>query len=405
MTDQALYTLWLLLAGKQGTAKTYRLIRVMNGKEAYHATKAELIPHLGEADSRPFLNKDLRPAQRVLDDCRKKGIDVICYYDPDYPPLLREIDDPPPALFVLGHLPDPEKPAIGVVGTRKCSPNAAAMAASFACSLALSGFQIISGMADGIDTYAHKGSLIKGKASFAVLGCGVDILYPKNNQTLYNLLREHGGLISEYLPSTPPLGSNFPRRNRIISGLSEGVLVVECPQKSGSMNTARHAIEQNRLLFAIPAAPTDRINVGTNQLIKQGAVFCTEPDDIFNEFLPRFADRINPITVRYEPVYRETSQSPKSPSSRKRQPPGGTHPSNGSNPSNGTHPVNGTNPSNGTKPDNGTKPSNGTGPNNGTSPVNETKPDNGAEPLRPKPKSTTGPGAPPTGSPEEIFGC
>ncbi len=302
MTENALYTLWLLLAGKQGTKKTYRLIQAMEVKEAYHATKAELIPHLGEKDAGAFLNKDLRPAKKVLDDCREKGINVVCYHDPDYPAPLREIDDPPPALFVLGKLPTPNKPTVGVVGTRKCSPEAAAMAASFSCSLALSGFQIISGMANGIDTYAHKGSLIKGKASFAILGCGVDILYPKSNETLYRLLKEHGGLISEYLPSTPPLASNFPRRNRIISGLSDGVLVVECPIKSGSMNTAKHAVEQNRLLFAIPAAPSDRINTGTNQLIKHGAVFCTEPDDIFHEFLPRYGDRITPTTVRYIPA-------------------------------------------------------------------------------------------------------
>ena len=291
-------------------------------KQAYHATKAELIPHLGEKDAAPFLNKDLREAQRVLDDCRQKGIDVVCYHDANYPAPLREIDDPPPALFVIGQLPDPNKPTVGVVGTRKCSSDAAAAAATFSCSLALSGFQIVSGMANGIDTYAHKGSLIKGKASFAILGCGVDIIYPKSNETLYRLLREHGGLISEYLPSTPPLARNFPRRNRIISGLSDGVLVVECPPKSGSMSTARHAVEQNRMLFALPAAPSDRINTGTNQLIKHGAVFCTEPDDIFNEFLPRYGDRITPTTVRYVPAMGERSapSHPEAPKPKGKEP-------------------------------------------------------------------------------------
>ncbi len=320
MTENALYTLWLILAGKQGTAKTYRLIQAMEAKEAYHATKAELIPHLGEKDAFPFLNKDLRPAREVLYDCREKGIDVICYHDAKYPPALREIDNPPPALFVLGNFPNPAKPVIGVVGTRKCSSNAAAMAATFSCSLALSGFQIVSGMANGIDTYAHKGSMIKGKASFAVLGCGVDVVYPKANRILYDLLREHGGLISEYLPGTPPLASNFPKRNRIISGLSEGVLVVECPAKSGSMITARLAVEQNRMLFALPADPSDRINTGTNQLIKHGAIFCTEPDDICNEFLPRYADRITPVTVRFKPLMDETAP-PKPPRERKKKEP------------------------------------------------------------------------------------
>lgn len=318
MTENALYTLWLLLAGKQGTKKTYRLIQAMDAKEAFSATKAELIPHLGEQDAAAFLNKDLRPAKQVLDDCQKKGIDVVCYHDADYPAPLREIDDPPPALFVFGQLPAPNKPTVGVVGTRKCSTNAAAMAATFSCSLALSGFQIVSGMANGIDTYAHKGSLIKGKASFAILGCGVDKIYPKSNETLYRLLKEHGGLISEYLPGTPPLASNFPRRNRIISGLSDGVLVVECPTKSGSMNTAKHAVEQNRLLFAVPSAPFDRVNTGTNELIKHGAIFCTEPDDIFHEFLPRYGDWIHPTTVRYIPAMGE-NPTPSHPEKPKRK--------------------------------------------------------------------------------------
>ena len=302
MTDNALYTLWLLLAGKQGSTKTYRLNQSMPPREAYHATKAELMAYLEEKDTLPFLNKDLRAAQRVLKECIEKGIDIVSYYDDAYPSRLREIDQPPVALFVLGQMPDPTKPTVGVVGTRKCSANAAATAATFSCSLTLSGFQIVSGMANGIDTYAHKGSLIKGKASFAVLACGVDMIYPKANKVLYDLLKAHGGLISEYLPTTPPLASNFLRRNRIISGLSDGVLVVECPPKSGSMSTARHAVEQNRTLFAVPASLSDRVNTGTNLLIKQGAIFCTEPEDIFNEFLPRYADRITPMTVRYVPA-------------------------------------------------------------------------------------------------------
>lgn len=311
MTDNALYTLWLLLTGKQGTAKTFRLIRTMEAKDAYHATKDELTKILSEKDAFPFLNKDLRPARDLLEQCRSKGIDVICYHDDAYPPQLREIQDPPPALFVLGNFPKADKPTIGIVGTRKCSSQAAAMAATFSCSLALSGFQIVSGMANGIDTYAHKGSMIKGKASFAVLGCGVDVVYPKSNKVLYDLLKSHGGLISEYLPSTPPLAANFPRRNRIISGLSQGVLVVECPEKSGSMITARLAVEQNRTLFAIPANPSDRINTGTNLLIKHGAIFCTEPNDICNEFIPRYADRISPVTVRFESVATEESPQQK----------------------------------------------------------------------------------------------
>ncbi len=320
MTENAFYTLWLLLAGKQGTARTFRLIKGMTAREAYHATKAELIPVVGEKDALFFLNKDRRPAQEKIEECREKGIDIVCYDDENYPPLLREIHDPPPALFYYGILPKAELPSIGVVGTRKCSPAAAANAAGFACSLAASGFQIISGMAEGIDTYAHKGPLMKGFGSFAVLGCGVDVVYPKKNEVLYGLLKEHGGLISEYFPSTPPIAAHFPRRNRIISGLSDGVLVVECPPKSGSMSTARFAVEQDRILFALPAAPNDRINTGTNQLIKHGAVFCTEPNDICNEFLPRYGTKIHPTEILFTLAGSGISQPPSAPNPVKKAP-------------------------------------------------------------------------------------
>ncbi len=319
MTENAFYTLWLLLAGKQGTAKTFRLIKGMRAREAYHATKAELIPILGEKDAGFFLNKDRRPALKVLEECREKGIDIVCYDDETYPPSLREIEDPPPALFYYGDLPDPNAPTIGIVGTRKCSPSAAATAAGFACSLAASGFRIVSGMAEGIDTYAHKGPLLKGYGSVAVLGCGVDVIYPKKNEVLYGLLKEHGGLVSEYPPGTPPIAAHFPRRNRIISGLSDGILVVECPPKSGSMSTARYAVEQNRMLFALPAAPNDRVNTGTNLLIKHGAVFCTEPNDIFNEFLPRYGDKIHPTEILFTPsgVPSERTEPPPPPKKKK----------------------------------------------------------------------------------------
>lgn len=299
MSEHTLHTVWLLLCGKIGSQRNVTLVRNMTPHDAYHATKAELMQVLKEKDAAYFLNKDLRAARELIYACEEKGMRVVCYHDADYPPALREIEDPPVCLFYYGTLPKPDLPTVGIVGTRNCTRTAAGLAASFSCSLALSGFQVISGMANGIDTYAHKGSLVKGIGSFAVLGCGADLVYPKQNEELYNLLREHGGLISEYPPGTPPLAANFPRRNRIISGISDGVLVVECPQKSGSMSTARYTVEQNRLLFAVPSAPNDRVNTGTNRLIKHGAIFCTEPNDIFKEFLPRYADRIRPTAVRF----------------------------------------------------------------------------------------------------------
>lgn len=311
MQEHTLYTLWLLLAGKVGSRRTCTLLQAMTPEQAYRADKELLLRHLSEKDASFFLDKNLTPAIKVEETCREKGIRIICYHDREYPPSLREIPDPPAALFCLGHMPEPNMPTMGIVGTRNCSRSAAGIAATFSGSLALSGFQIVSGMANGVDTYAHKGPLVKGYPSFAVLGCGVDVVYPKQNKDLYDILKVHGGLISEYPPGTPPLAGNFPRRNRIISGLSDGVLVVECPQKSGSMSTARYALEQNRTLFAVPSAPDDRINTGTNELIRNGAVFCTEPTDIFREFEPRFGDRISPTLVRFLPT--EQTPLPKEP--------------------------------------------------------------------------------------------
>ncbi|MBO5221765.1 MAG: DNA-processing protein DprA [Clostridia bacterium] len=317
MSDHTLYTLWLLLNGKPATHRTGALLQHMTAAEAYHADKETLCRYLSEKDAAYFLNKDLAPAMKVSRECEEKNIRMVCYHDKEYPPSLREIDNPPAMLFCLGHLPEPNLPTVGIVGTRNCSRTGAALAATFSCSLTLSGFQIVSGMANGIDTYAHKGPLIKGYPSFAVLGCGVDVIYPKQNEELYNILKQHGGLISEYPPGTKPFPGNFPPRNRIISGLSDGVLVVECPPKSGSMSTARYAIEQNRTLFAVPAGPNERINTGTNNLIKNGAVFCTEPDDIFREFQPRFADRITPTVVRFRPAETEEPTPPEPPPPRK----------------------------------------------------------------------------------------
>lgn len=309
MEDHTLYTLWLLLAGKIGSRRNGLLLQAMTPQQAYRADEETLLRHLSEKDAEFFLDKDLTPAIKLAEECKEKGIRPVCFHDAEYPPALREISDPPAVLFCLGKLPKANFPTMGIVGTRKCSRTAAGLAATFSASLALSGFQIVSGMANGVDTYAHKGPLIKGIPSFAVLGCGVDIVYPKQNQNLYDILKKHGGLISEYPPSTPPLASNFPRRNRIISGISDGILVVECPKRSGSMSTARYALEQNRMLFAIPSAPDDRINTGTNELIRNGAVFCTEPEDIFKEFQPRFSQQIKPTVVRFLPT-EKAAQSP-----------------------------------------------------------------------------------------------
>jgi len=191
-----------------------------------------------------------RAAERAAEKARMRGINIVSWQSPLYPPLLREIYDPPVLLFFRGKLPDPESPLAAVVGTRKPSPASCAQAFDIARGLGRGGISVVSGLAVGIDSFAHRGNIDGGASTVAVLGSGVDEVYPSSNRGLALRALETGGaLLSEYPPGTGPRKWNFPARNRIISGLSRGVLIVEAPQKSGALITARFALEQNRDLW------------------------------------------------------------------------------------------------------------------------------------------------------------
>ena len=180
----------------------------------------------------------------------RKGISWVCWPDSAYPPLLREIYDPPVLLFYRGILPNPERPLAAIVGTRKPSPRAAAQAFDIGRGLARNGISVVSGLALGIDAMAHRGNIEGGAPTVAVMGSGLDGVYPPSNRNLARRLLETGGaLLSEYPPGITPRKWNFPARNRIISGLARGVLIVEAPQKSGALITARWALEHNRELW------------------------------------------------------------------------------------------------------------------------------------------------------------
>jgi DNA processing protein len=189
-------------------------------------------------------------AERDAETARLRGINRVSWTNPAYPPLLREIDDPPPLLFFKGTLPNPEAPLAAIVGTRKPSPQAAAQAFDIARGLAHSGISVASGLALGIDAMAHRGNIEGGAPTVAVLGSGLDKVYPSSNRGLARRILETGGaLLSEYPPGTGPRKRNFPARNRIIAGISRGVLIVEAPQRSGALITARFALDYNRELW------------------------------------------------------------------------------------------------------------------------------------------------------------
>ena len=210
-----------------------------------------------------------------MDDIR-----YISRLDSEYPEKLRNIPGAPAGLYVRGSLPDPLLPSVAIVGSRNCSEYGRKIAAIFSKRLAEKRIQIISGMARGIDGIAQAAAVDAGGCTFGVLGCGVDVIYPKENSALFGCVLEKGGLISEVAPGSAALKSQFPSRNRIISGLADILLVVEARIKSGTGITVRYALDQGRDIFAIPGRLTDPLSAGCNRLIADGAGIALLPDDI-----------------------------------------------------------------------------------------------------------------------------
>ncbi|HOV42539.1 MAG TPA: DNA-processing protein DprA [Syntrophothermus lipocalidus] len=237
----------------------------------------------GKLDALLAARKNLDPLayREVL---YSKGYSIRTIFDKTYPEALRSLYDPPAVLYGWGKVETLDQQAIAVVGARKPSPYGRQIARSMATDLARAGFWIVSGMARGIDTEAHLGALEAGGRTVAVLGSGIDVVYPRENKGLYSRIAETGVVVSEFPPGTPPEPKNFPIRNRIISGLSKGVLVVEARVKSGALITADWALDQGRDVFAVPGPITSRLSQGTNNLIKQGAKLVTTVEDILEEY-------------------------------------------------------------------------------------------------------------------------
>ncbi len=228
--------------------------------------------------------------EEKLQDLGSKGIRYIWMGETDYPTRLLQIEDPPFGLYVKGRLPRQERAAVGIVGTRMASPYGREQARIFAAALAREGVQIISGMARGVDGVAGRGALDTSDDSYAVLGGGVDICYPRENKDLYEALIDRGGLLSEYRPGLSPQNTFFPARNRIISGLSDIILVVEAREQSGTLITVDRALEQGKDVWALPGRRTDRNSAGCNRLIRQGAGIALSPDLILEALGLREAD-------------------------------------------------------------------------------------------------------------------
>lgn len=222
----------------------------------------------------------LDECREQMRDMRSRNISFVSHLDPNYPKRLLEIPDFPVALYVRGELPKEKHPSVAIVGARNCSAYGEQIAEKFARMLSEEGVQIISGLALGIDGAAHRGALQGKQHTYAVLGCGVNICYPSANYKLYEAMMESGGIISEFPMNTKPNPRNFPMRNRIISGLSDAILVVEAKERSGSLITAELGLDQGREIFAVPGRVTDYLSAGCNSLIKQGAHLANSPNDV-----------------------------------------------------------------------------------------------------------------------------
>jgi len=242
------------------------------------------IPGIGKKISEKIITYKAKiEPYREIEKATKQGVNIVTLFDKDYPEQLKQIYDPPPVLYIKGQKSILNNKAIAIVGSRKASTYGRRVAVNFAKELALMDINVVSGMARGIDSFAHKGAIEAGGPTTAIFGCGIDIVYPPENVTLMQKIVECGCVISSFPLGTAPLSANFPARNRIISGLSLGTLVVEAAERSGSLITADFSLEQGREVFAIPGNIFSPYSRGTHKLIKQGAKLVENIDDILNE--------------------------------------------------------------------------------------------------------------------------
>ena len=291
-----LYWLWFhLLTGLTVSQKRALLEYFHDPEQLYRATESayRTAVQLPEEGYTALSDKELKNARALAAQCSQRRIGIVTIGDSGYPARLRQIPDAPLVLYYRGRLPNWEAyPAIGIVGTRKASGYGLQIAEKMGAQIAACGGMVVSGAADGIDSAAMKQALLQGGPVVGVLGFGADVVYPASSRKLFAQLEEKGCLISEYPPGTPGYKWNFPQRNRLISGISHGVLVVEAPERSGALITARHAMEQGREVFVVPGNINSDTSAGSNNLLREGATAVFEGYDILREYASRFSGQI-----------------------------------------------------------------------------------------------------------------
>lgn len=303
MEDERKFWVWLSVCLGQGSDDASKVINHFGtAKNLYEATPEEIGRCL-KKNRQSVLNilkkYSVKEADQLVKWCDVHNVRILTYYDPDYPNLLKGLVNLPLVLYCVGNIPKwNEQFCCAVVGTRKMTDYGKMAAYDFGYDLSTGGAIVVSGLAIGVDGMAMAGAIKSGGATVAVLGCGIDVCYPKAHRELMHQVMVKGAVITEYPPSTPPCGENFPVRNRIISGMSQATLVVEGEETSGALITANHAVFQKRKLYAVPGKVTDESSDGPNVLIKRGVPAVTEASDILLDFRDMFPDTVNPNRIR-----------------------------------------------------------------------------------------------------------
>ena len=305
--EERIYWIWLSLAVTPGSSTFKKLLtKFRSAEEVYTAEDCAIASAVSSRskDYSALRDKDLKRAKAIFEYCTSKNIGILTYADRNYPSQLKEIPTPPVLLYYRGVLPDFDNSFfVSVVGTRRLSDYGRKNAFAISYDLARAGAIIVSGMATGIDGVSHAGALAAGKLTVAVIGSGIDVLYPKEHGRLAREIVKAGCVLTEYAPGTKPKKNNFPVRNRIISGLTPATLVIEGRERSGALITARHAKEQERALYALPGNVGNPNSQLTNLLIKNGAALCTCADDIVRDFELKSHGKLNPHELsKYAPV-------------------------------------------------------------------------------------------------------
>ena len=304
MTDKMVW-LWLSLHFGAGS-KIYRKLynHFDSVKDIFECDDAdvELIPGLRDSDKNRLLDKSTKSAELIMKWCEKYDVEILTPSDEKYPLPLRVLENFPAVLYCIGELPDfQNKLCITVVGSRDMSALGRDNAFELGYGLTKGGALVISGMAKGIDTAAQKGAMFAGGSTIAVLGCGINYIYPQENEEVYKKILKVGAAITEYPPDTPPTGSNFPVRNRLLAGLSSAVVVVEARRDSGAAITARRGQEQRKKVLAFPGRTNDYHSSGNNQLLIDGAEAVTNAVDVLEKFMDIYNDSIDIMAAKLRP--------------------------------------------------------------------------------------------------------